>query len=118
MKISARQASAFVGKPDPAARGILLYGPDRGLVCERLDRLTLTIVESSGQTIVTNPVTELITVFPGTDGGDTGDSSGDDGVPDDREPTAGDAACGAGLLVMIPVFAFMALARRRFVSRG
>ena len=45
MKIGARQASAFVRKPDPAARGILLYGPDRGLVRERLDRLTLTVVD-------------------------------------------------------------------------
>ncbi|MCH7700703.1 MAG: S8 family serine peptidase [Planctomycetes bacterium] len=85
--------------------------------------LTLTIVDSFGQTIVTNPVTELITVFPGSDGGNTGGSAGDgdgdsDGVPIVRNPTDGDTTCGAGLLVMIPGFAFLALTRRRFVSGG
>ncbi|MCH7720300.1 MAG: S8 family serine peptidase [Planctomycetes bacterium] len=82
--------------------------------------LTLTIVDTFGQTLVTNPVTELITVLPAPAGGDTGDTSDDsDGVPDQREPTAGDNnACGAGLLMMIPGFALLASARRRFAPGG
>ncbi|MCB9975128.1 MAG: DNA polymerase III subunit delta [Rhodospirillales bacterium] len=35
MKLSYRQIEPFVAKPDPAARVILIYGPDAGLVRER-----------------------------------------------------------------------------------
>lgn len=82
--------------------------------------LTLTIVDTFGQTLVTNPVTQLITVLPAPAGGDTGDTSDDsDGVPNQREPTAGDNnACGAGLLMMVPGFALLALTRRRFAPGG
>lgn len=45
MKIGGRQAEAFVRKPDPTARAILVYGPNRGLVRERLDQLTLRVVD-------------------------------------------------------------------------
>jgi DNA polymerase-3 subunit delta len=35
---------AFLGKPDPAIRLVLLYGEDEGLVRERADRLAKTVV--------------------------------------------------------------------------
>jgi DNA polymerase-3 subunit delta len=44
MKITPAKASAFLKSPDPAARGVLIYGPDRGLARERLDVLTRTVV--------------------------------------------------------------------------
>lgn len=40
MKINARQADSFVKSPDPAIRAILVYGPDTGLVRERIEALT------------------------------------------------------------------------------
>jgi DNA polymerase-3 subunit delta len=45
MKITPARADAFVAKPDPAARLVLVYGPDAGLVRERAARLCLTVVE-------------------------------------------------------------------------
>ncbi len=39
MKWSAAQASAFLQKPDPAVRVVLIYGPDAGLVSERSETL-------------------------------------------------------------------------------
>ncbi len=36
MKITTRDAEAFVKAPDPAVRAILVYGPDTGLVSERV----------------------------------------------------------------------------------
>ena len=39
MKWSAAQASAFLQKPDPAIRVVLVYGPDAGLVSERAEAL-------------------------------------------------------------------------------
>jgi len=39
MKISPRDAEAFLRSPDPAARAILVYGPDGGLVRERVEAL-------------------------------------------------------------------------------
>ena len=48
MKVAAKQADAFAAKPDLKARAILVYGPDRGLVRERLERLTLSVVEDPG----------------------------------------------------------------------
>ena len=39
MKISPRDAEAFLRSPDPAARAVLVYGPDAGLVCERVEAL-------------------------------------------------------------------------------
>ena len=39
MKISPRDAEAFLGSPDPVARAVLVYGPDAGLVCERVETL-------------------------------------------------------------------------------
>jgi len=46
MKIAARRAEAFAASPDPAALAILVYGPDRGLVSERLARLTATVLDT------------------------------------------------------------------------
>ena len=43
MKIDARRADAFVAKPDSAVRAVLLYGPDAGLVRERLNALTRAV---------------------------------------------------------------------------
>src|SRR6185437_14009910 len=42
MKITGR-ADAFVAKPDPALCAILIYGPDAGLVRERLNALTKSV---------------------------------------------------------------------------
>lgn len=39
MKISPRDAAAFLKSPDPAVRAILVYGPDAGLVRERVEGL-------------------------------------------------------------------------------
>ncbi|MFI5023229.1 MAG: DNA polymerase III subunit delta [Alphaproteobacteria bacterium] len=48
MKIPTSRSDAFVAKPDPAARAVLLYGPDSGLVRERAERLALSVVEDLG----------------------------------------------------------------------
>jgi DNA polymerase-3 subunit delta len=45
MKITGR-ADAFVAKPDPAMRAVLIYGPDTGLVRERLNALTRAVAGS------------------------------------------------------------------------
>src|ERR1700722_15777379 len=39
MKLSTAQINAFLQKPDPAARVILVYGPDAGLVHERAEQI-------------------------------------------------------------------------------
>jgi DNA polymerase-3 subunit delta len=44
MKITPAQTNAFLQKPDPAARVILVYGPDAGLVRERVEGLAKKIV--------------------------------------------------------------------------
>jgi DNA polymerase-3 subunit delta len=44
MKIKPFQADAFAAKPDPAVRAVLVYGPDRGLVRERLGKLIRSVV--------------------------------------------------------------------------
>ncbi len=46
MKVSAAAAERFVAKPDPATVAVLLYGPDRGLVHERAERLARTVVDA------------------------------------------------------------------------
>lgn len=46
MKIATNRLEAFVRKPDPAVRLVLVYGPDEGLVRERADRLVAGAVES------------------------------------------------------------------------
>ena len=45
MKITGR-ADSFVAKPDPKMRAVLVYGPDTGLVRERLNALTKSIASS------------------------------------------------------------------------
>lgn len=44
MKIKPAQADSFAAKPDPAARAVLVYGPDRGLVRERVGKLVRSAV--------------------------------------------------------------------------
>ncbi len=44
MKIAAGRADAFARAPDAKARAVLVYGPDTGLVRERLDTLARTVV--------------------------------------------------------------------------
>ena len=46
MKIAARRAEGFLAKPGDAVRAILLYGPDTGLVRERMVALTKNIAGS------------------------------------------------------------------------
>lgn len=45
MKIQPRQIDGFLKNPDPAARAILIYGPDEGLARERVTTLSTTIVK-------------------------------------------------------------------------
>ncbi len=45
MKLAYRQIEPFVAKPDPAARVILIYGPDAGLIKERAATIGKTVVE-------------------------------------------------------------------------
>lgn len=45
MKIDTRSLAGFLKRPDPAARAILLYGPDAGLIKERAEVLARTVVE-------------------------------------------------------------------------
>ena len=45
MKIQARNTDSFIKSPDPAARVILVYGPDDGLMRNRIKTLGKTIVE-------------------------------------------------------------------------
>jgi DNA polymerase-3 subunit delta len=44
MKLTAGQITGFLQKPDPAARVVLVYGPDAGLVSECAEQLAKTIV--------------------------------------------------------------------------
>lgn len=44
MKLKTREIDSFVKSPAPAARVILVYGPDSGLVRERAEKLGLSIV--------------------------------------------------------------------------
>lgn len=44
MKVVGRGIAGFLRKPDPAARAILLYGPDQGLVRERAEALVRAVV--------------------------------------------------------------------------
>ena len=44
MKIAAGRVEGFLKSPDGNARAILVYGPDSGLVRERLDRLVKSVV--------------------------------------------------------------------------
>ncbi len=43
MKLTAERVDVFLRRPDPAVRGVLIYGPDRGLVRERADALCLAV---------------------------------------------------------------------------
>src|SRR6478736_3998693 len=45
MKIEPRQVEAFLKKPDPKVRGVVIYGHDDGLVAERAVALARTICE-------------------------------------------------------------------------
>ena len=45
MKISPRDAEAFLKSPDPAVRAVLVYGPDAGLVRERVEALVKVAAE-------------------------------------------------------------------------
>ncbi len=48
MKLDARSIAGFLKKPNPAARAILVYGADAGLVRERVETLMRTVVEDLG----------------------------------------------------------------------
>jgi DNA polymerase-3 subunit delta len=45
VKIEARQAEAFLKKPDPKIRGVVVYGNDDGLIAERALQLAKTVCE-------------------------------------------------------------------------
>lgn len=44
MKLTGAKVEGFVKSPDPAAKAVLVYGPDTGLVRERVTRLMKTVV--------------------------------------------------------------------------
>lgn len=44
MKLAGNRIEAFVSAPDKSARAILVYGPDSGLIRERLERMAKTVV--------------------------------------------------------------------------
>ncbi len=44
MKLAGNRVEGFLRNPDAAAKAVLVYGPDAGLVKERLDRLARTVV--------------------------------------------------------------------------
>jgi len=44
MKLAGNRIEAFLKSPDAAAKAILIYGPDSGLIKERLDRLAKTVL--------------------------------------------------------------------------
>lgn len=44
MKLAGNRIEAFLNAPDKSAQAILIYGPDAGLVKERLDRLAKSVV--------------------------------------------------------------------------
>ena len=44
MKLEPRRIESFLAAPDPTTRACLVYGPDRGLVGERVARLARAIV--------------------------------------------------------------------------
>lgn len=44
MKLTGQKVEAFLKAPDPAMRAILVFGPDNGLVRERVDRLVRGVV--------------------------------------------------------------------------
>jgi DNA polymerase III subunit delta len=46
MKLDSRSTARFLKSPDAAARAILLYGPDAGLVKERAETLARTVVDN------------------------------------------------------------------------
>ncbi len=48
MKITPRNAEAFVRSPDPSLRAVLVYGPDTGLVRERVEALVEAVAEDPG----------------------------------------------------------------------
>ena len=48
MKIQANRIEQFVKSPDPSVRAVLVYGPDSGLVRERMNDLTKAISEDPG----------------------------------------------------------------------
>ena len=43
MKVAPARLAAFLQRPDPAIRAVLLYGPDAGLVRERADTLARSV---------------------------------------------------------------------------
>jgi DNA polymerase-3 subunit delta len=45
MKIQPKNADSFARRPDPAMRAILVYGPDHGLVRERVGKIVASVVE-------------------------------------------------------------------------
>lgn len=57
MKITARQAEAFLRSPDPAVRAVLVYGPDAGLVRERAEALARGVVDDLSDPFLVSDLT-------------------------------------------------------------
>jgi len=65
MKIKPAQIAAFLDKPDAHLQAILVYGPDGGLVRERVERLARTVLEDD----LTDPF-RCVTLYAETLAGD------------------------------------------------
>ena len=48
MKIAPRQVERFLRAPDPKTPVVLVYGPDEGLVRERVDLLIKSVLDDPG----------------------------------------------------------------------
>ena len=48
MKIKPAEADRFVAKPGDGIRAVLIYGPDSGLIRERMNKLTRSVVDDLG----------------------------------------------------------------------
>ena len=58
MKAGAREVESRLARPDPAIRAYLIYGPDRGLVRERADRLAAAVLEDPDDPFAISQLTD------------------------------------------------------------
>lgn len=58
MKISPRDIDARIAKPDPALKGYLIFGPDRGLVHERANALAKSVLDDPDDPFALTQLTE------------------------------------------------------------
>ena len=57
MKLGGAQVERFLARPDPARPVTLVYGPDEGLVRERVERLIRAVLEDPRDPFRTSELT-------------------------------------------------------------